>query len=124
MPTYNYFQLNAAYSVNDLDRKILLKNQGSKWSTNYNWGYDPLNYFSINGLYSTNAENPYARIEEFKNFVDLAHKNGIGIILDVVYNHMMDNHILDDVVPGYYYRDEAIKKTCYFPTISWWKIYG
>ncbi|UWV82172.1 alpha-amylase family glycosyl hydrolase [Mycoplasmopsis cynos] len=40
-----------------------------------------------------------ARIEEFKNFVDLAHKNGIGIILDVVYNHMMDNHILDDVVP-------------------------
>ncbi|WAM11535.1 alpha-amylase family glycosyl hydrolase [Mycoplasmopsis cynos] len=53
----------------------------------------------MNGLYSTNAENPYLRIEEFKNFVDLAHKNGIGIILDVVYNHMMDNHILDDVVP-------------------------
>ncbi|WAM08333.1 alpha-amylase family glycosyl hydrolase [Mycoplasmopsis cynos] len=54
----------------------------------------------MNGLYSTNAENPYRQIEEFKNFVDLAHKNGIGIILDVVYNHMMDNHILDDVVPN------------------------
>ncbi|WP_322961465.1 alpha-amylase family glycosyl hydrolase [Mycoplasmopsis cynos] len=110
--------IHAAYSVNDLDRKILLKNQGSKWSTNYNWGYDPLNYFSINGLYSTNAENPYARIEEFKNFVDLAHKNGIGIILDVVYNHMMDNHILDDVIPGYYYRDEATKKPVIFPPLA------
>ncbi|MCU9936877.1 alpha-amylase family glycosyl hydrolase [Mycoplasmopsis cynos] len=59
-----------------------------------------------------------ARIEEFKNFVDLAHKNGIGIILDVVYNHMMDNHILDDVVPIYYYRDEATKKPVIFPPLA------
>ncbi|MCU9936876.1 hypothetical protein NWP96_07555 [Mycoplasmopsis cynos] len=33
--------IHKAYSVNDLDRKILLKNQGSKWSTNYNWGLWP-----------------------------------------------------------------------------------
>ncbi|TNK91560.1 pullulanase, partial [Mycoplasmopsis pullorum] len=36
-----------------------------------------------------------------------AHKSGIGVILDVVYNHMMTNSIMDNIIPGYYFRDNA-----------------
>lgn len=55
---------------------------------NYNWGYDPKNYFAIEGTYSTDANNPLLRIIELKEMVKKHHKFGLGVILDVVYNHV------------------------------------
>ena len=58
------------------------------------------------GSYSTNPSDPQARIREFKQMVQALHKAGIGVVMDVVYNHTANN---DDsnfslTVPGYFYR--------------------
>ena len=56
----------------------------------YNWGYDPQNYNVPEGSYSTNPFDPLVRIREFKEMVMALHKAGIGVIMDVVYNHTSD----------------------------------
>ncbi|MGE5583788.1 MAG: pullulanase-associated domain-containing protein, partial [Bacillota bacterium] len=71
---------------------------------NYNWGYDPHNYNTPEGWYSTNPSNPYARIKELKSLIQALHKAGIGVVLDVVYNHTATTDILENIVPNYYYR--------------------
>ncbi|MDH5608175.1 MAG: type I pullulanase [Cyclobacteriaceae bacterium] len=72
----------------------------------YNWGYDPLNYNVPEGSYSTDPSNPFSRILEFKKMVATLHQNGIGVILDVVYNHtgFTEESSFNQLVPGYYYR--------------------
>ncbi|ADE19538.1 pullulanase (alpha-dextrin endo-1,6-alpha-glucosidase) [Mycoplasma crocodyli MP145] len=96
--------LHTAYTINANNVKIIKKGEANGWETNYNWGYDPHNYFSLNQSYVQKTNDPYEAILEFKKFVDEAHKNKIGIILDVVYNHTMTNKIYDEVLDGYYYR--------------------
>ncbi|WAM01406.1 hypothetical protein NWE60_02095 [Mycoplasmopsis felis] len=78
MTHVQFLPIHSAYTVNDLNNSILLKNQGDKWTTNYNWGYDPHNYFSINGIYSSNPKDPYNRIKEFRELIDKAHWKGCG----------------------------------------------
>jgi len=46
----------------------------------WNWGYDGV------GLYA--PSHTYGDHEAFKRFVDAAHKLKLGVILDVVYNHL------------------------------------
>lgn len=72
----------------------------------YNWGYDPLNYNVPEGSYSTDPYHGEVRIKEFKEMVHALHKNGIGVIMDVVYNHVhsTENSPLDITVPNYYFR--------------------
>ncbi len=53
----------------------------------YNWGYDPVSYFALEGSYSSCPADGYKRIKEFKTLVKTLHDNGIGVICDVVYNH-------------------------------------
>lgn len=74
---------------------------------NYNWGYDPHNYNTPEGWYSTNPQDPYARVRELKELIQALHKAGIGVVLDVVYNHTAVTSILEDIVPNYYYRRDA-----------------
>ena len=72
----------------------------------YNWGYDPKNYNAPEGSYATDPYHGETRIREFKTMVMGLNKAGIGVILDVVYNHTYrseDSH-LNRLVPGYYYR--------------------
>ena len=75
----------------------------------YNWGYDPLNYNVPEGSYSTNPYNPSTRIKEFKAMVMALHKAGIRVILDVVYNHTfdLDNSNFQKTYPNAYYRFNA-----------------
>lgn len=75
--------------------------------TNYNWGYDPHSYFSLSGMYSENPNDPELRIKEFKNLVNEIHKRGMGVVLDVVYNHTARVHIFEDLVPNYYHFMDA-----------------
>jgi len=72
----------------------------------YNWGYDPQQYFVPEGSYSTNPDDPYARVEECKTMVRAFHKAGIKVNLDVVYNHVYqyDSSVFEGVVPNYYFR--------------------
>ncbi|MGZ9413948.1 alpha-amylase family glycosyl hydrolase [Mycoplasma sp. 1012] len=99
--------IQSIYTLSDKNLNILNKNEGTGWTTNYNWGYDPLNYFSIAGWYSSDPKDPYARLREFKHFVNEAHKNGIAIIMDVVFNHMMINDLLETITPNYYFRNNS-----------------
>ncbi len=75
----------------------------SSRDNNYNWGYDPHNYFSLDGAYSQNVSQADKRIAEFKDLVDAIHKEGMGVILDVVYTHMAKADLLADIVPDYYF---------------------
>jgi maltooligosyltrehalose trehalohydrolase len=45
----------------------------------FGWGYDGVDLFAPSRL--------YGRPEDFRRFVDTAHGHGLGVILDVVYNH-------------------------------------
>ncbi len=44
-----------------------------------NWGYDPAAQYA--------PAHPYGRPDELRAFVDAAHKTGLAVYLDVVYNH-------------------------------------
>ncbi len=72
----------------------------------YNWGYDPLNYNALEGNYSTNPFLGEVRIKEFKQMVQALHKNGLNVVMDVVYNHTMfgKDSYFNQLVPDYYYR--------------------
>lgn len=88
-----------SYDYNSVDELNLQENT-------YNWGYDPLNYNAPEGSYSTNPSDPATRVREMKEMVKALHDAGIGVIMDVVYNHTASN---DDsnfelTAPGYYHR--------------------
>ncbi|EXJ23021.1 Glycogen debranching enzyme [Alkalibacterium sp. AK22] len=80
--------------------------QNDEESNAYNWGYDPKNYMVPEGKYATDPADPTARIREFKAMVASLHARGIGVILDVVYNHTFDlgRSAFQKTVPDYYYR--------------------
>ena len=74
----------------------------------FNWGYDPKNYNVPEGSYSTNPYDGAVRINEYKQMVAALHEAGIGVIMDVVYNHTYDaNSSFNRIVPYYYYRYTA-----------------
>jgi pullulanase len=91
-----------SYDYNSVDESNLPSNQ-------YNWGYDPFNYNAPEGSYSTNPADPAIRVREMKQMVQALHNAGIGVVMDVVYNHTANN---DDsnfslTAPGYFYRHRA-----------------
>ena len=94
-----HVHLLPSYDYASIDETKLNENK-------YNWGYDPQNYNVPEGGYSTDPANPISRIKEFKQMVQSLHSEGIGVIMDVVYNHTYvgeDSH-LNLLVPGYFYR--------------------
>lgn len=93
--------VNKAYTQNELDKKYTGK---SEKNSNYNWGYDPMNYFTLEGRYSTNPYNPYNRILEFREMIQALHDAGIGVILDVVFNHTYIADTFENIAPACYYR--------------------
>ncbi len=99
LPVLNFYNNN----------ETLKTYEDSGWvnNNNYNWGYDPHNYFTPEGWYATDAEDPYCRVRELRELINECHKAGIGVLLDVVYNHMAGTQFLDDIVPGYYFRTDS-----------------
>jgi 1,4-alpha-glucan branching enzyme len=51
----------------------------SEFAGDYSWGYNYGHPFSV--------ESAYGGVDGFKSFIDQAHQRGIGVIVDVVYNH-------------------------------------
>lgn len=88
-----------SYDYNSVDESNLPANK-------YNWGYDPQNYNTPEGSYSTNPADPAARVKEMKQMVKSLHDAGIGVIMDVVYNHTAENNgsNFSLTAPDYYYR--------------------
>ena len=73
--------------------------------TQYNWGYDPLNYNIPEGSYSTDPFDGAVRIRECKEMVQAFHAKGLRVVMDVVYNHTCHaDSWLERMAPGYYNR--------------------
>ncbi|MEI6385571.1 MAG: amylo-alpha-1,6-glucosidase [Spirochaetota bacterium] len=72
----------------------------------FNWGYDPAGWFLPEGSYASDSADGEARVREFRALVQAYGRRGIGIIMDVVYNHVPDAQAsaLDAGVPGYFFR--------------------
>lgn len=98
MPVFDFATVDES-SVNDNLHDV----------SNYNWGYDPLHYNVPEGSYASRADDPETRIREFKSMIAALHQKGIGVIMDVVYNHTFDTagSSFEKLVPGYYYRQHA-----------------
>lgn len=86
----------------------------------FNWGYDPVNYNTPEGSYSTEPCNGEVRVKEMKEMVDTLHKNNIGVIMDVVYNHVYnaDEFSFNQIVPGYFSRVNSNASGCGNDTAS------
>ena len=71
----------------------------------YNWGYDPLNYNVPEGAFSTDAFHGEVRVKECRAMIAALHKAGLGVVMDVVYNHTYHTDSwLERTVPGYWNR--------------------
>ena len=72
----------------------------------YNWGYDPQNYNAPETSMSTNPNDPGQVIRDLKTMIQAYHNAGIGVIMDVVYNHTFSTveAPFQTTVPDYYYR--------------------
>ncbi|HET9697499.1 MAG TPA: glycogen debranching protein GlgX, partial [Terriglobales bacterium] len=57
------------------------------------WGYNTLNFFAPDSSYSSSGDTG-GQVSEFKAMVKALHREGIEVILDVVYNHTAEgNHL-------------------------------
>lgn len=74
----------------------------------YNWGYDPQHFNAPEGSYSTNPYDGSVRIKELKKLIKSLHDSGIGVFIDVVYNHtyFAKESVFNQTVPGYFYRQK------------------
>lgn len=98
----NYVHLNPVYDFATVEESYM---DDPTFESKQNWGYDPKNYNVPEGSYSTNPDKGDVRITEFKQMVQSLHNAGIGVIMDVVYNHTYtSNSWFEQTVPGYYYR--------------------
>jgi len=69
----------------------------------YNWGYMTAFYNSPEGWYASDIRGD-ARIREFKRMVQGLHEAGIGVVMDVVYNHTGVLNTFEKLAPGYFLR--------------------
>ena len=101
-----HVQIQPFYDYSSVDES---KDTTKMSETNYNWGYDPLNYNALEGSYATDAADGSVRIKEFKQMVMAMHQEGININMDVVYNHTSSSERsnFNLLVPGYYYRTKS-----------------
>jgi isoamylase len=61
-----------------------------KGLSNY-WGYNTIGFFAPDVRYAAHGE-PGGQVVEFKNMVKALHREGIEVILDVVYNHTAEGN--------------------------------
>ena len=95
---YNYVQLQPVFDHH--------KNYDKNGNLLYNWGYDPENYNVPDRQFAVDQKNPLAPILELKKMIQAYHEAGIGVIMDVVYNHTYSSYSspFQLTVPAYYYR--------------------
>lgn len=79
-------------------------NVDSQDSSCYNWGYDPWNYNVPEDRYTSvfGTDKYEQKIKEVKEMINEFHKQGIRVIMDVVYNHTMDKTVLGGITQNYY----------------------
>ena len=93
-----YVQLMPIFDFGSVDEAKSLLRQ-------YNWGYDPTNFNVPEGSYSTDPTRGEVRIRECREMIAALHAVGIGVVMDVVYNHTYrTENPLNSTVPYYFFR--------------------
>jgi len=96
-----YVQLMPIFDFGSVDEAKPLLRQ-------YNWGYDPTNFNVPEGSYSTDPTRGEVRIRECREMIAALHAAGIGVVMDVVYNHTYrTENPLNSTVPYYFFRQNA-----------------
>lgn len=100
---FNYVQIMPSSQYSSVDES---GNRTTDKPNNYNWGYDPQNEMVPEGEYASDSVNPVTRILEMKSMVQGLHVNGIGVIMDMVFNHVssQSESAFEKSEPGYYFR--------------------
>lgn len=108
-----HVQLQPIYDFGSVDESGDLNAQ-------YNWGYDPVNYNVPEGSYATDPYNGEVRVRELKTLIHTLHRNGLGVYMDVVYNHVYssDDFCFNNIVPGYFSRPGSNGSGCGNDTAS------
>lgn len=117
LPIYDYYSVDEAKAAEfdkecqseaakDMKKGLVTEKDSS---AQFNWGYDPVNYNVPEGSYATDPFKGEVRVKEMKQMVAKLHKNGISVIMDVVYNHVADaeNFCFNRLVPKYFSRMNA-----------------
>jgi pullulanase len=94
-----HLQLMPIYDFGSID-------ESDTESEQYNWGYDPVNYNVPEGSYATDPFHGEVRIREAKTMIQAIHAAGMGVVMDVVYNHTydIDGSCFQKTAPDYFYR--------------------
>ena len=93
-----YVQLMPIFDFGSVDEAKPLLRQ-------YNWGYDPTNFNVPEGSYSTDPTRGEVRTRECREMIAALHAAGIGVVMDVVYNHTYrTENPLNSTVPYYFFR--------------------
>ncbi len=71
----------------------------------YHWGYMPSLFFAPEASYAVNPRG--GQVNEFKAMVNALHKEGLAVILDVVYNHTGLPNTLMGMDKQYYFRHDG-----------------
>ncbi|MGL5067825.1 MAG: type I pullulanase [Sarcina sp.] len=102
---FTHVQIMPFYDFASIDERLTCDDECIN-NRPYNWGYDPQNYNAVEGSYSTNPYNPITRIKEAKKMIQAIHNQGVGVIMDVVYNHLFEQEKSSFHVsmPGYFFR--------------------
>lgn len=100
---FNYIQLMPVSQYSSVDES---GNRTTHHPNNYDWGYAPQNEMVPEGEYASDSVNPVTRINEMKKMVQGLHENGIGVIMDIVLNHVFSqsDSAFEKSQPGYYFR--------------------
>lgn len=93
-----HIQLNPIIDFNSL--------KDDETDKKYNWGYDPISFFAIEGSYSLNPHDHMLRLKEFRSLVDAFHSHNMRIVMDVVFNHIYEHStsVFEKIVPNYFFR--------------------
>ena len=95
-----YVQLMPIFDFGSVDEAKPLLRQ-------YSWGYDPTNFNVPEGSYSTDPTRGEVRIRECREMIAALHAAGIGVVMDVVYNHTYrTENPLNSTVPYYFFRQD------------------
>jgi 1,4-alpha-glucan branching enzyme len=80
-----------------------------------NWGFEPIGYFGVDERFGNRTN--------FQNFVDIAHQNGIAVVLDVVYGHTGEHFPYEYVYSALRYRENpfmgSFAKDMFGPSTDW-----
>ena len=108
-----HVQLQPIYDFGSVD-------EAGDLNAQYNWGYDPVNYNAPEGSFSTDPFCGKTRVKELKKLIQTLHSNGLGVYMDVVYNHVYDrdSFCVNMAVPGYFSRPGSNGSGCGNDTAS------